>query len=331
VAVAVAAMLFTVLVAYGIFGGADFGAGFWDLTAGGAARGREPRALIDHSIGPVWEANHVWLIFVLVIAWTAFAPAFVAVMRTLYVPLGVAALGIVLRGSGFAFRKVSVRTAAQRANGAMFALSSVMTPFFFGCAAGAIATGRVPATGGSGPLVVWFTPACLFTGALTVVICAYLAAVFLTAEARARNEPQLEGYFRARALGTALAAGAISLGGLLVVRADTPHLFHRLLGPALPLVLVSVVAGGGVLAAIRTADPRVVRVLAAGAVAALIAGWGVAQYPYLLGNHLSIQAAASPGATLDAVAGIFVVAAVLVLPSLGVLYLLHLRGRLESA
>ena len=327
----VAGMLFVVLEAYAIFGGADFGAGFWDLTAGGAERGRGPRHLIDLSIGPVWEANHVWLIFVLVIAWTAFPPAFVAVMRSLYVPLGLAALGIVLRGSGFAFRKVSVRTATQRANGAAFALSSVVTPFFFGAVAGAIATGRVPAVGGTGPLAAWFTPACLFTGALTVAICAYLAAVFLTAEARSRDEPGLEKYFRNRAQAMAAAAGLISLGGLLVVYAGNRHLFHRLLGAGLPFVLLSVVAGGGVLLLIRSADPRVLRVLAAGAVASLIAGWGVAQYPFLLGDHLPIAVAAGPAPTLQAVAAIFVVAALLCLPSLGLLYVLHERGRLESA
>jgi cytochrome d ubiquinol oxidase subunit II len=327
----VAAMLFTVLEAYAIFAGADFGAGFWDLTAGGAARGRAPRELIDRSIGPVWEANHVWLIFVFVIAWTAFPPAFVAVMRSLYVPLGLAALGIVLRGSGFAFRKVSVRTATQRANGAMFALSSVVTPFFLGTVAGAVATGRVPSRGGTGPLVTWFTPAAMFTGALTVMICAYLAAVFLVAEARSRNAEDLERYFRARAQFMAVASGLIAAGGLLVIHAGTPHLFHRLLGPAVPLVIVSLLAGAAVLLGMRRADPRVLRILAAGTVASLIAGWGVAQYPYLLGDHLSITAAASPGPSLAAVAVIFVVAAALCLPSLGLLYFLHQQGRLEGA
>jgi cytochrome d ubiquinol oxidase subunit II len=327
----VAGMLFVVLEAYAIFGGADFGAGFWDLTAGGAVRGREPRALIDAAIGPVWEANHVWLIFVLVIAWTAFGAPFVAVMRSLYVPLGLAALGIVLRGSGFAFRKVSVRTAVQRATGATFALSSILTPFFFGTVVGAIATGRVPSTGGTGPLVAWFTPASMFTGALTVAMCAYLAGVFLTAEARTRGLPHLEEYFRLRALGMAIAAGAVSVGGLVVVRTSAPRLFDRLLGPALPLVAVSVLAGGGVVVAIRRVDPRLVRVLAAGAVAALIAGWGVAQYPYFLGTHLPLARAAAPGPTLVAVAIIFVAAALLCLPSLGVLFLLHTRGSLESA
>src|SRR5205807_4698936 len=130
-----------------VFGGAGFGAGFWDLAAGGAERGRPPRALVDQSIGPVWEANHVWLIFCLVVLWTAFPTAFSAIMTTLYVPLGLAALGIVLRGSGFAFRKFVLRTAEQRVTGVAFAASSVITPFFFGTVAGGIASGRVPSGG----------------------------------------------------------------------------------------------------------------------------------------------------------------------------------------
>ena len=328
--VVVAGILFLVLMAYAIFGGADFGAGFWDLTAGGAARGRRPRALIDDSIGPVWEANHVWLIFALVIAWTAFPTVFAAVMRTLYVPLGLAAFGIVLRGSGFAFRKVSVRTATQRAYGATFAASSVLTPFFFGAIAGSIATGRVPATGGTGPLEAWVTPTCLFTGALAVATCAYLAAVLLTAEARRRAEPVLERYFRARAGAAAAGAGVVSAAGLAVVHTAAPHLFHRLLTAGLPFVLISMVAGLGVLGLLGRADPRLLRLLAFAAVGSVIAGWGVAQYPDLLGDHARLADVAAPTPTLVSVLVVFAAAAVLCLPSLGVLYALHQQGRLEG-
>jgi len=134
--------VFLNVVLYAVFAGADVRAGFWDLTAGGALPGRERRALIEHSIGPVWEANHVWLIFCLVLLWSAFPTAFAAIMTALYVPLGLAALGIVLRGSGFAFRKVAVGTRAQRGSGVAFAASSVLTPSFFGAVAGGIASGR---------------------------------------------------------------------------------------------------------------------------------------------------------------------------------------------
>src|SRR3954452_4031335 len=178
-----AVVLFVGVVAYAVLGGADYGAGFWDLTAGGARRGKEPRHLIDETLAPVWEANHVWLIFCLVMLWTGFPQAFAAIMTTLYIPLGLAALGIVVRGAGFAFRKVMVRTEQQRLTGAAFALSSVVTPFFLGTVAGGIASGRVPAAGHGDPVTSWVNPTSVLGGVLAVLTCAFLAAVFLTAEA----------------------------------------------------------------------------------------------------------------------------------------------------
>src|SRR6478752_8797589 len=130
--IAAALLLFAAITIYAIFGGADFGAGFWDLTAGGAERGERPRAIIDHSIGPVWEANHVWLIFSLVVMWTAFPPAFASITLTLFVPLTLAALGIVLRGSSFAFRKAVTRTRDRRNFGAAFASASLLVPYTMG-------------------------------------------------------------------------------------------------------------------------------------------------------------------------------------------------------
>src|SRR6476469_8183724 len=144
---AAAVILFAAVTVYAIFGGADFGAGFWDLIAGGAKRGERPREVIDHSIAPVWEANHVWLIFSFVVLWTCFPEAYESIMLTLFVPLSLAALGIVLRGASFAFRKVVFRTRDRRNFGAAFAISSVLVPFFMGTVAGAIASGRVPAGG----------------------------------------------------------------------------------------------------------------------------------------------------------------------------------------
>jgi cytochrome bd ubiquinol oxidase subunit II len=327
----VGVMLFTSVVFYAVFGGADFGAGFWDLTAGGAERGRRPRGLIEAALGPVWEANHVWLIFCLVVLWTAFPQAFAAIMSTLYVPLWLAAFGIVLRGSGFAFRAVTTRTAEQRIAGAAFALSSVITPFFFGTVAGGIASGRVPTQGGGDPVTSWLNPTSMLGGTLAVAVCAYLAAVFLTAEARAREDPALEGWFRRRALGSAGVAGALALGGILILRADADRLFERLHGPGLPFVIASAAAGGAALVLLRRAAPRVLRVLAVVAVAAVVIGWGVAQYPYLLGTHLSLDAAAAPRPTLVALAAIFGAAVVLCLPSLALLYVLQQRHELEGA
>ena len=326
-----AAVLFAGVVAYAVFGGADFGAGFWDLTAGGAERGRRPRALIDHAIGPVWEANHVWLIYCLVMAWTAFPPAFVAIMTTLYIPLGLAALGIVLRGSGFAFRKALVQTSERRITGAVFASSSVITPFFFGAVAGGIASGRVPRGGGGDALESWLNPTSLLGGGMAVVTAAYLAAVFLTAEARTRKVPDLEDHFRRRAIAAAVVAGALSAAGIFILRADAPHLFSRRVGPGLPLLLLlSGASGLAALLLLRRADPRLLRVLAVAAVAAVLVGWGVGQYPNLLATHLSFAKAAAPDPTLRSVLVVFGAAALLIVPSLALLYFLQQRGRLEG-
>src|SRR5215471_17467032 len=171
-----AVILFFGVTAYAVFAGADFGAGFWDLVAGDADRGARPRALIDHSIGPVWEANHVWLIFTLVVLWTAFSEAFASITLTLFVPLTLAALGIVLRGSSFAFRKAVFRTRDQRNFGAAFAVSSLLVPYFMGSVAGAIASERVPAGGEAGePVTSWINPTSILGGVLAVAMCAFLS------------------------------------------------------------------------------------------------------------------------------------------------------------
>jgi cytochrome d ubiquinol oxidase subunit II len=328
VSTVIAIVLFGGVVMYAIFGGADFGAGFWDLTAGGVERGRRPRQLIDVSIGPVWEANHTWLIYCLVVMWTAFSGAFAAIMTTLYLPIGLAALGIVLRGSGFAFRKVSIRTAEERVNGAVFAVSSVITPFCFGAVAGGIASGRVPSEGNGNAVTSWLNPTSITGGILAVTVCAYLAAVFLTEDARLRA-PDLESWARRRALGAAALAGAVSIVGLFVLRSDAHRLYTHLLRQGLAFVIVSVLAGLAALVALRRVEPRVVRVLAVVAVGAVLIGWGVAQYPYLLGDHVSIAAAAAPAPTLAALAAVAVAALILVVPSLALLYMLQQRGRLE--
>src|SRR4051795_1185478 len=325
-----AVVMFTGVVAYSVFGGADYGAGFWDLTAGGAESGRRPRHLVDEALAPVWEANHVWLIFCLVMLWTGFPVAFAAIMTTLYVPLGLAALGIVGRGSGFAFRKVFVRTDQQRVVGAAFAVSSVLTPFILGTVAGGIASGRVPTRGHGDPVTSWVNPTSLLGGVLAVLACAFTAAVFLTAEARRRDEPELEAWFRRRSLVAAVATGVAALVGIAVLHADSPRLFDHLLGRGLPLVLLSAVCGLASVVLIRRAAPRVLQGLAVVAVAAVIAGWGVAQYPFLLGTHLTIAAAAAPTPTLWALTVVAAVAALLVVPSMGLLFVLSQRGRLQS-
>lgn len=326
-----AVVLWLGLTAYAVFGGADFGGGFWDLAAGRSPRGAAARALIADAIGPVWEANHTWLIFDLVILWTAFPPAFAAIMSTLFVPLSLAALGIVLRGAAFAFRPVAGNPRARRAADAVFAVSSVVTPFFLGAAGGAIASGRVPAGNAAGdPWTSWLNPTSFLVGLLAIATCAYLAAVFLVADARRRSQPELVAYFLRRATLAALAAGALAIVGIAVLRVDAPFLAAELAGRGWPLVVASVVLGTAALVLLRRNAPRGTRVLAVGAVVAIVWGWGVAQYPDILPGSLSLADAAAPAGSLEALLVVFVVAALVITPSLALLYVLDQRSRLVS-
>jgi cytochrome d ubiquinol oxidase subunit II len=332
-----------------LFGGADFGGGFWDLIAGDAEQGERPRGLIQRSLTPVWEANHVWLIFVLVILWTAFPPAFSAVFTTLYVPIALAALGIVLRGAGFAFRKQIEGLSGRRAMGAIFALSSVLTPFFMGTVVGAIASGNVPAEGNGDAFSSWLEPLPLLTGALFVATGAYLAAVFLVGDARRAGEAELERYFARRSLAAAAVAGALAAIGIVELHAEARYVFDRLVDQALPLVAASALCGLALLALLLrptglkhpymegnrpvgggVVGARAIRPLAGGAVVGVIWGWGVAQFPYLLPTSLRIDQAAAPDSTMTVVFIVFAAAAVLVLPSLGLLYALSQRDLLEG-
>jgi cytochrome bd ubiquinol oxidase subunit II len=322
---AAAVILWTGATLYALFGGADFGGGFWDLVAGGAERGERPRDLIQRSLTPVWEANHVWLIFMIVVLWTAFPEAFGALTSTLYVPLALAAVGIVLRGAGFAFRKSVRRLEHRRAMGATFAVSSLLTPFFMGAVVGAVAAGNVPAEGNGEPFASWLDPLPLLIGALFVATGAYLAAVFLTVDARRSGDAELEAYFEHRALLAGIVAGLFAVGAGFVLQEEAPYLYDRLVAEGLPLVAASALCGLGALGLLANGSRRGLRPLAAGAVVAVIWGWAVAQFPYLLPTSLRISESAAPGATLTSLLVVFGVATVVVLPSLALLYWLSQR------
>ncbi|MGH2922927.1 MAG: cytochrome d ubiquinol oxidase subunit II [Solirubrobacterales bacterium] len=342
---AVAVILWVGITLYAVFGGADFGAGMWDLLAGRERprdrRRRAPiaeraRAQIDRSIGPVWEANHVWLIFSLVVLWTGFSEAFSAVMTTLYIPLALAVLGIVLRGAGFAFRHAlpgPVRGPATR----VFGVSSLLTPFFMGTVAGAVASGQVPADGGGDPTASWTGALPLLTGAIFVASAAYLAAVFLVRDAGAAGDEELERYFARRALAMAVIAGVIAAAGVFALRDEARFVYDGLVGPGLPLLVLSGVAGLAALAILARGLRRgfnrrmtfALRPAAVGAVVAVIWGWFVAQHPYLLPEALTIDEAAGAEAALTTLIVVFAVAAVFVIPSLLLLYTLAQRDALE--
>jgi cytochrome bd ubiquinol oxidase subunit II len=328
---AVAAVLWVGVTLYAVFGGADFGAGFWSLLARRDERDARARELIDWAIGPVWEANHVWLIFVLVVLWTAFSTAFEAIFSTLFIPLSLAALGIVLRGGGFAFHRIARRAGGRRVATELFGIASLLTPFFLGTVIGAVASGRVPVGNAQGDAVSsWLNGVSLLTGALFLATSAYLAAVFLISDARRASDTEMERYFAVRAIGTAIVAGAIAVGGLFVFHSDARYIYDRLTSEALPLVILSGLCGIGALALLARGGRRGIRELAVAAVVAVIWGWGVAQFPYLLPETLKIEEGAAVGATLTEILIVFGVAVVLVLPALGLLYTLGQRSVLEE-
>jgi cytochrome d ubiquinol oxidase subunit II len=267
----------------------------------------------------------------LVVLWTAFSSAFAAVFSTLFIPLSLAALGIVLRGGAFAFHRLAPGARERNLHQAVFGVSSLLTPFFMGTVVGAVASGRVPLGNAQGDAVTsWLNGVSLLTGALFVATSSYLAAVFLITDSRHAGDADLERYFTVRALGAAVAAGALAVAGIFVFRADARYIYDGLVGEALPLVIASAVCGLGVLILLRRGARRGARVLGVGAVVAVVWAWGVAQYPYLLPKSLTISAGAADHETLIGVLIVFGVAVVLVLPSLAFLYTLSQRSVLEE-
>jgi cytochrome d ubiquinol oxidase subunit II len=330
VEVVVAVIMWASVTLYAVLAGADFGAGLWDLVAGGSRRGARPRALIDMAIGPVWEVNHVWLVVCLVLLWTGFPSAFRAIMLTLYVPLGLAAVGIVLRGSGFAYRHATTGFAARRAFGAAFAISSVLTPFFLGAALGAVASGQVPLDGATGdPIASWWNVPGVYAGVLAVAACGWLAAVYLTNDARRLGAADLERYFTRRALVAGAVTGMVAISGLVVAGDDIPELYDGLTGQALPLVILSGVAGAATMWLVWRSTLRFSRLLAGVSVAAVVWGWGLAQEPWVLPGQVTVADAAAAPATLWAIVVAIGVAAVVLVPSLLLLFRLDQAGRLE--
>jgi cytochrome d ubiquinol oxidase subunit II len=287
---------------------------------------------VQRSMSPVWEANHVWLIFVLVIAWTAFPRAFGAIFTTLAVPLFLGALGIILRGTAFALRGQAATIREARVLGATFALSSVVVPFCFGTVLGGIASGQVRAQDPAADVDAWTGGTSIAIGVLAVMSGAYLAAVFLAGDARRAELPDLERAFRARALGAGAVTGAAALGALLVVRSDARPLYDGLTsGSGLAAIVVSALAGVATLALIWTSRFELARGTAAVAVAAVIAGWVLANEPDLLPGQLTIDEAAAADATLTALVVSIGLGLVILVPALYYLYRLVLQGRLDQA
>jgi cytochrome d ubiquinol oxidase subunit II len=314
------------LAAYTVLAGADFGAGLWTLLAAGPGAA-QARAHARHAMGPVWEANHVWLIFVLVVGWTAYPVAFGSIASTLAAPLLIAATGIIVRGAAYALRGSSAGHGAFRGAENLFAVSSVVAPFALGTVAGAIAIGRVPVGNAAGDEVTsWANLPCILVGVLAVAFSGYLAAVYLAADSVRAGSPQLAGLFRRRALAAGIVSGSLALAGLPVLR----HYGLELTRPlALAMVCVSAVAGLATLVLCWLSRFGLARLSASLAVAAVVAGWAAAQGPRMLPGVTVTQAAAGR-ATLIAVVIAVGCGAVVLIPSLALLFTLYLHGRLDT-
>src|SRR4051794_1509602 len=320
------------LMLYTVLAGADFGAGFWELFAGRGEHAVRIREHAHRSMAPVWEANHVWLIFVLTVFWTGYPKAFGSIASTLAIPLFIAALGIIFRGAAYALQPGASSPWESRIIQMTFSISSILTPFALGAAIGGIAADRVPVGNAAGAAFSsWVNPTSVLTGLLAVASCAYLAAVYLAADAARHGDSWLERSFRRRALAAGLITGAIALAALLIVYADYRPLAHALLsGPALGAVIVSSVAGLATLNDVYSRRFELARYSAALAVGSVVASWAIARWPLILPG-LTVHAAAGGHRTLVWLVLSVIVGGDIVLSSMGLLFRLTLTDRLGGA
>ena len=325
--VVVAGIMLIALTFYALLGGADFGGGVWDLLARGP-RAAAQRALIAAAIGPIWEANHVWLILVIVILFTAFPPAFASIATALHIPLTLMLIGIVLRGAAFTFRTYDVqRDEVQRRWGRVFAIASVVTPVMLGICVGAIASGRITIEDGvvtSGFVSPWLAPFPLAVGGLALALFAFLAAVYLTVEAGDasslggdQGRTGLQGDFRVRALVAAVAVGGLALAVYGLAGEGAPRIRAGLSVSlwALPLQIGTGAVALAAIWALWTWRFYLARALAVVQATLIVWGWGVAQFPYLVEPDLTIQGAAAPQATLRLLVVALIAGALLLFPS----------------
>ncbi len=321
-----AALAWVALIAYAVLGGADFGGGIWDLLARGPTAERQ-RAVIARGMGPVWESNNVWLIFVLVVTWTAFPIVYAGISTALFIPITLAVIGIVLRGAAFSFRSNYGREIGSGVRwGYAFSIASTITPFLFGTMAGALASGNIRVSTGpslqvqANPWTTWTTPFALACGLFAVALCSVLAATYLTIDARKAGDNAVAEGFRLRAL----IAGAVTaaLGALSAVLAisEAPTFWQGLIGKALPFTIAAVVIGLATAAALLRHLDYLARVLVAAETACIFLAWGVAQWPYLIVPDVTVDNAASPASVLGPLLIVSLLGLVILLPSLWYLF-----------
>lgn len=313
---------------YAMFGGADFGGGIWSLLAGGP-RKDEQRLALERAIGPVWETNHVWLILLVVTLFVVFPAAYAVIFEALYVPLFIALLGIVARGAAFAFRHYGRRDSRLAAQSLRwFSWASLATPFFFGTVIGAVTAGHLEVEGTrvlSGPFEGWLRPFALMSGLIGMLICAFLAAAYMVP----RTEGELQEDFRRRAIAASLALGAATTLAIPVAAADAGTFAGHLDdGRVVGAMAVTAVLGLAGLWALWTRRYRLAPVLAGATVAGVVAGWGLAQHPYLLADALTYEDAAAARVTVTSFLVALPIGALILVPSLLLLYLTFSRETL---
>ena len=317
----IAGILWLALTAYAVLAGADFGGGVWDLFTIGP-RAADQRSAIADAMGPVWEANHVWLIFLITGLFTAFSPTFGVLGLALYLPFTIATIGIVFRGASFAFRAHG-RDAFQTMSpwGVGFGVASVVTPFFLGTAAAAVASGSIHAPHAqlaSGFLDGWTTPLAAVIGLFALSICAYLAATYLMVETETR--PALQADFRRRATLAALVSGVLALLSLAIASFEGPRLLQSLTGRGLLVFVLALLNGPLALWAVWRSRPRIARAAVIAQVVFVLWAWAIGQWPYLVPPDLTISGTASPSATLNAMLVVLAVGGAFLLPSLWLLF-----------
>ena len=317
----VAAILWLAVVAYAVLAGADFGGGVWDLFARGP-RAEEQRRAVTRAMGPVWEANHVWLIFLITGLFTGFPTAFAALAVGLFLPFSLVLLGIVMRGAAFAFRAHAAGGRARQRWGLAFGIASTITPFLLGACAGAVATGQAtrPGRAATDLLLPWTSPFALVCGGLALAICAGLAAAYLTVEQDQAGNSELAEDFRLRALAAGAVTLVLALVALPLTATTAPDLWRGLTGRALPLTWAAVLLAMVAALAMLRRRYRVARVFIVLQVASILLAWAVAQTPYLVPPNITIDGSASLPEVMASLLITYCVGGALLLPSLALLF-----------
>ena len=322
-AYACAVLIWLSLITFAVLGGADFGGGIWDLFSPGPEQD-DKRRLIVNALGPVWEANNVWLIYLVVGLYTAFPLVAATLATALFIPFSLALIGVVLRGASFAFRThFGNSVMLKEAWGRAFGMASMLTPFLFGACAAAVASGQIRVQNGASPVALfhpWLTPFALVVGAMALALCATLAPIYLTVEAQQAKNEKLANTFRTRAFIGGGFLAVLGLAGLALAPAEAPLLWHGMLDHALWAVALTMLIGLATAAALFFRRFRMARILIVLETGAFLGSWGLAQLPYIIPPDLTVTNAASPPATLRAFFITALIGMLVLIPSLWFLF-----------